>query len=250
MLDQHRQRFTLNALQLQACNRRFFGTRVNGDPAGVAYAAFADVAGVGVYLDANQIVQVAHQTLCFGGNAAPALGLKSAYQYVRLVGCGGKALQAQIKLHIAFVIGFCVAQFVGQLFLGAHRIIKTVVGMAAKAGVCGGECQNAFDPALLRRRAKQVLHVDGSLQVTGFDPAFQRFGAQAGRYLGPIRQKLLHFYAGGPQQQGVYVRRARRAGAGQEKIDHVVAGRRAVLRTVLQLRRATGAQPQRFAANA
>ena len=64
--------------------------------------------------------------------------------------------------------------------------------MAAETGVRGRECQDAFDPAVLRRRAKQVLHVDGGLQVTGFDPALQRLGAQARCNLGAIRQKLLH----------------------------------------------------------
>ena len=144
------------------------------------------------------------------------------------VGGAGKALQSQVEFGVAFVVGGGVAKFIGLLVIGAVGVVKAVVRVAAKAGVSGAEREHAFDPAVLRGGAKQVLHVDRRFQVFGFDPTFWRFRAQASHHLGAVWHELLHFHAGAAQKQRRHIGCAGRAAAGQIQVDAVTAGGRAV----------------------
>jgi hypothetical protein len=210
LLDEHRQHLAFHALELQLVGHgRLLRLRVDRDHRGIARGALADVAGVAVDLHTHEVGHVADQRLRFGRHAAAALGLEGLGQHVHLVGGGVEARQAQVELGLALGAGLHAAQVVDLLFGGALRVEEGVVGERAEHREAGAQRERAFDLAIGRGRAEQVLHIDERLQVLGLDPAFGHFAAELGDDLGAVGQKFLHLHRRAADQQALRPRACR-----------------------------------------
>jgi hypothetical protein len=121
LLDQHRDHLTLHTRQAQITHGLLLGVGVDGDEAGIAHAVAGDVTQVAIGLAAHQVGAVRHQRAGLGRHAAPALGLEGLDQHMQLVGGLGVALQPQVKLGIALVVGRAFFQ-VGTLKLSLARL--------------------------------------------------------------------------------------------------------------------------------
>ena len=137
---------------------------------------------------------------------------------MQAIGSARIAIKSQVEFGIAFVVSGAFGQLIRIAFLGAQRIVETMIGVAAKCRVRGLQGERGFHAPVGGRCAKQILHVHLGFQFVRRYPALGDFRGEFCDHLHAIRQKFLHTHRDAAEL------RVRQTILHGEKRDGVIAG--------------------------
>ncbi len=189
---QDRDERALDQLQREGLDRRLLPPRVDGDQGDGARGAPGDVVERAVRLEAHQEGQLGDEGRGLRGDAPSTLELEGARQDVQTVCRLGVALEAEVELDLAALVGGAVGQRVTVPLLGALRIVEVVVRVAREGRKGRTQRQRRLHAPLLGRRAEEVVDGDARLELLRADPPLRRLARQPGGDPRAVGQELLH----------------------------------------------------------
>ncbi len=115
-----------------------------------------------------------------------AIGLEPFGFDLQTIGCPREALQPEVEGGCAFVVGDAGRQGLFESLLRDLRVVESIAGVRVECRESRRQRQVCGDAPVGRGGTKEVLQVDGGLQVVRRDPTFGGFGREVRGHPQPV----------------------------------------------------------------